>query len=116
MRYLYFASFIKSNNTTDEIINHWTGNISYNVPINGRVVKSLTFYNDYGVILKEEDSFEDSHLNILGCLVKAVPVSIFIEFIAGKNMPYVGSPTGSAFALGNSNADWEKMFNINLSY
>ena len=91
-------------------------NVAYNVPINGRLVKSLTFFNDYGVIFKEEDKFEDSHLNILGCIIKTGPVSTFVEFIAGKNMPYVGSHMGRAFALGDSNATWEKMFNINMSY
>ncbi|MEK8021518.1 MAG: hypothetical protein VSS75_031970 [Candidatus Parabeggiatoa sp.] len=91
-------------------------NVAYDVPINGSVVKSLTFYNDYGVLLKGEEGFEDSHLNITGCLIKTGPINTFVEFIAGKNMPYVGAPIESAFAAGNPEANWEKRFHINMSY
>jgi len=89
--------------------------LSYDMPVSrGRVTK-LTFYNDYSVLLKDEGSFHDSHINTLGCMISANPLVIYIDIIMGKNAQYLGGPADS-FAGGDPWEDWHTLFNINIGY
>lgn len=91
-------------------------NVGYDVPVKWGAIKSLYFYNDYSVLMKTEDGFEDSPMNITGLLITAGPAKAFIDFIIAKNTPYVGFPLETALAEGNPDADWEPMLNITFAY
>lgn len=90
-------------------------NVGYEIPVSWGPIKSLYFYNDYSILLKAEDEFEDSPMNITGVFIKAGPVGTFIEYITAKNTPYVGAPLDS-LAMGDPNAEWDKMLNILVGY
>jgi hypothetical protein len=91
-------------------------NLGYEIPVHKGILDTLYFYNDYSVLLKEAEGFEDSPMNITGVLVTTGPVNTFIEFIMAKNTPYVGAPSLHAFTTGDVNAEWEKIFNITVAY
>lgn len=93
----------------------YVAGLSYDLPINWGPISTLTFYNDYSLIDKKEDSFEDSQLNTLGCLISAGPVYTYIDLIMGKNAIWVGG-VNDPMAQGDPNADWETMLNINFGY
>lgn len=93
-----------------------TANLGYEIPINKGILDSLYFYNDYSVLLKDEEGFEDSPLNITGLLVKTGPINTFVEFIMAKNTHYVGAPALHNFTIGDVDAEWEKIFNITMAY
>lgn len=93
-----------------------TANIGYEIPVNKGILDSLYFYNDYSVLLKDEEGFEDSPMNVTGLLISTGDISTFVEFIMAKNTPYVGVPSPNAFMLGDANAEWGKVFNITMAY
>ncbi|MFP4585893.1 MAG: hypothetical protein ACLFN9_21175, partial [Desulfococcaceae bacterium] len=88
--------------------------LSYDVPVEWGPINKLTFYNDYSILVKEEDGFEDSQINTLGALISANPVFTYIDLIMGKNMQYLGGPDDSLAA--GEDGDWETRFNINVGY
>jgi hypothetical protein len=91
-------------------------NVGYEIPVSWGPVESLYFYNDYSTLLKAENGFEDSPMNITGVFIKAGPVGTFVEFIMAKNTPYIGAPAFDSLAIGDPNAEWEKMLNILVGY
>lgn len=88
--------------------------LSYDVPVEWGPVNKLTFYNDYSILVKEKDGFEDSQINTLGALISANPVFTYVDLIMGKNMLYLGGPDDSLAA--GEDGDWETRFNINVGY
>ncbi len=89
--------------------------VSWDVPVSLGPISKLTFYNDYSVLLKQEDSYHDSHINTVGVMISAVPVYVYIDAIIGKNMVWLGGPL-DALAAGKANAGWKTRFNINIEY
>ena len=55
--------------------------LSYNVPVKWGPISKLTFYDDYSVLIKDEDNFNDSYINTLGCVISAEPVFIYLDKI-----------------------------------
>ena len=96
-------------------------NLSYELPLEMGPVQSLTFYDDYSVLYKDEPGFDDTYINTVGILVTAPPVYTYIDLISGKNAPFLGVPKdieGISMGLGpgEPDADWETRFNINVGY
>lgn len=93
-----------------------SANLAYNLPLNAGPVSSLTFYNDYSVVLKSEESFETTHQNVTGMLVAAGPIYTYVDMAMGRNHPWLGGAYGTALAAGEADADWHGRFNINIGY
>ncbi|MCV6639363.1 porin [Candidatus Albibeggiatoa sp. nov. NOAA] len=89
-------------------------NIAKDFNVNWGKLKKLTCYNDYSVLFKKPENHHDSHLNTLGCSFGIGPVYTYVDFIAGKNMFYLGDSNG--LGAGQADADWETRFNINIGY
>ena len=87
-------------------------NVAYNVPLSSDFIDQLTCYNDYSVVLKDEDAFDDSHLNTTGCLVGVGPLYIYLDLIQARNMIFFGN--GSLAGAGED--DWNRRFNVNVGY
>lgn len=94
----------------------YTFGAAYSVPVEWGPISNLQFYNDFGLIDKSVDSFEDSLMNVTGVLVSAGNVYTYIDFAAGKNQPWLGSEWTDALAKGTAGIDWEMRFNINIGY
>lgn len=93
----------------------YSAGLSYNLPVSWGPVTSLTFYEDYSRLVKKENSFKDSQINTVGCMVTAGPIYTYFDVISGKNALYLGGPQDS-FAGGGKGADWGTKFNVNIGY
>ena len=96
--------------------NMYTLTVARTVPVEWSPVSALQFYNDFGYMQKEEESFEDSYMNVTGILVTAGNVYTYIDYAAGYNHSWLGGNYVDDFSSGNPDAKWEARFNINIGY
>jgi len=87
-------------------------NVAYNVPVRWSGVDVVTCYNDFSVLHKDNDRFNDSLLNTTGCAIGVGPIFTYIDLIRGRNALFLGN--GSL--AGGGNREWETRININLGY
>ena len=90
--------------------------IAYTVPVKWGPISSLQFYNDYSYMDKSISTWEDTQMNILGVLISANPVFVYIDYGMGKHQPWLGPQWTDALTTGDANNDWETRFNINVGY
>lgn len=90
--------------------------VSYTVPGKNELIDYLMFYNDFSWFIKSKDSFHDSYMNVLGCLIAAGPVYTYFDAAWGKNHAWLGPEWANAFAAGDAGTDWHMRFNINIGY
>jgi hypothetical protein len=96
--------------------NIFVADVSYTWQVGGRLIDSVVFYNDHAIMLKPEPGFASSQQNITGAHLTAGPVHAFLELIAGRNHPFLGTDLASAFAEGREDAPWGFRPNLNLGY
>lgn len=94
----------------------YTIGAAYSVPVSWGPISSLQFYNDFGFLDKQVDSFEDSFMNVTGVLISAGNVYTYIDAAYGKDQPWLGPVWGDALSMGTVGSDWEMRFNINIGY
>ncbi len=94
----------------------YTIGINHTFPVEWGPVSSVMIYNDFGLMEKNIDSFENSAMNDFGFLISAGNVYTYIDFAAGKNQPWLGGNWTNGLAAGTPDADWEMRFNINIGY
>ena len=91
--------------------------LSYTLTPDTDLVDSITFYNDYSVIIKngerDGEDFNDSHLNVTGMAIAKGGWYILLDY-AWSNGNYFVGPDGDFGA--NANDDWNYRFNINFGY
>ncbi|MGM0453874.1 MAG: hypothetical protein ACQERN_11980 [Thermodesulfobacteriota bacterium] len=88
-----------------------TFNISYGLPVDIGPIDKLTFYSDNTLIEPDEDNFEGSMQNVVGCMVASGPVYTYFDVISAENMPFSG---GSMVETDTS--DRNTRININVGY
>ncbi|RAJ82078.1 hypothetical protein CLV59_104303 [Chitinophaga dinghuensis] len=93
-----------------------TASLAYTLPVKWGPVSTLTFYNDYSLMDKTISGFENTQMNVLGCMVTAGPVFTYIDWAAGKNHPWLGPVWDDALASGTPGEKWHSRFNINIGY
>lgn len=91
-------------------------NLAYAQPVSWEALDTVTYYNDFSMIAKDEAGWEDSFLNVLGLSLSGGPLFVYVDAAMGKNHPWIGSDYGIALAEGNPQADWEVRFNVNVGY
>ena len=94
-------------------------------------IDSITFYNDYSVILKDGEfvsgeDFNDSALNVTGMAIASGGWYIYVDYAYSNGNYFVGDDgdayvgpyeTSSVGDFGaNDNDDWNGRFNINFGY
>ena len=91
-------------------------------------IDSVTFYNDYSVILKDGEladgtQFNDSAMNVTGMAIASGGWYIYVDYAVSNGNYFVGNAddTYASFAdvsdFGiNGPDDWDSRFNINLGY
>lgn len=87
-------------------------NVAYNVPVRSAIIDQILVYNDFSIVHKDVDAFEDSMLNTTGAAVGMGPVFIYLDLIQGRNMVFFGN--GSL--AGGGNTSWERQLNVNVGY
>jgi hypothetical protein len=94
-------------------------NLAYGLPVDWGPVTKVTVYENYSRLIKRESGFEDSELNVVGAMLSANPLYVYLDVITGKNMPYQG-PQSADRLLYSGGADGESSYhtrvNINVGY
>ena len=77
-------------------------------------IDSMTCYNDYSYLAKHgTTSLPDSQMNVLGCSLGIGPIYTYVDWIAGKNAPFIG--TSDALGPSTDN-DWNSRINVNVGW
>ncbi|MDF3128413.1 hypothetical protein P0Y35_04320 [Kiritimatiellaeota bacterium B1221] len=100
--------------------------LSYKMTPEIEWIDSITFYNDYSVILKDADGLNDSGLNVTGMAIARGGWYIYVDYAVSNGNYFVGdegdvygdsyldSTVGDFGA--NANDEWKGRFNINFGY
>ena len=91
----------------------YVANIARDILFTLGPINKMTCYNDFSVLQKAKETFSDSKLNVMGCLVKAGPVLAFIDFMSAKNMTFFDE--ASSMGSGGDN-QWKHRANLRLGY
>ncbi|MCL3780545.1 hypothetical protein EMN47_09130 [Prolixibacteraceae bacterium JC049] len=101
----------------------FSGGIAYTVPVKWGPITSLQFYENYSYMKKSYSEFNDSQMNVVGCLISAGPIYTYVDYGSGKNQEWLGpwggfGESGKEYGLarGASNPEWHSWFNINIGY
>lgn len=95
----------------------YTANVAYHLPLTTRLLQGITFYDNYGYYNKRMKGFENSHMNVLGALFTAGPMSIYTDAAFGYNHPWLGPEWTNAFTAGTpGDTHWHMRFNVNMGY
>lgn len=87
-------------------------NVAYKLPVRIRGVDQILLYNDFSILWKDKDSYDDSILNTTGAALGIGPVFIYLDLIQARNMAYFGD--GSL--AGDGDDSWETRLNLNVGY
>ncbi len=88
-------------------------NVAFNLPLGWGPITGLTFYNDYSILKKEENGWDDSIINTTGVLVSASPVFVYFDYIQGDSMIYLNTDDS---ALTDGDDEKGRRFNVNIGY
>lgn len=95
----------------------YTVGLSYHLPIESRLLQSITFYDNYGYYNKGINGYENAHMNVLGALFTAGSMYIYTDAAFGYNQPWLGPEWANAFTTGTpGDTNWHMRFNINMGY
>jgi hypothetical protein len=106
-----FGAF-KATHEVASTANFGVFNVAYNLPVRWPGVDLITCYNDFSLLDKSPNGFDNSYLNTTGCAVGVGPTFTYIDIIRGKNALFLGD--GSL--AGDGDDDWATRYNINLGY
>ena len=93
----------------------YTVGVAYRLPIQGEILDAITFYNDWGMVHKRNDSYLNSFQNVTGIMFSMGPVYAYLDYAMGKNHAWLGGEWINAFAAGG-NDKWSARTNLNIGY
>ncbi len=95
-----------------------SASVSYKIPYKSDLIDQILLYNDFSMLKKSKDGFNDSYMNVFGCMIATGPIYTYIDSAWGKNQAWLAPNTewSNAFAQGSANAEWNMRFNINVGY
>lgn len=96
--------------------NIYSFSLAYTMKVDWKPISSIQFYNDFNYMDKAVSEWEDTQMNVLGMLVTAEPMYIYVDYALGKHQPWLGPQWTNALTSGDSNNGWESRFNINFGY
>lgn len=94
----------------------YSAGVAYTLPVKWGPVTALQFYDDYSYMDKAVVTWEDTQMNVLGILVSAHPVFIYVDWAAGLHQPWLGPQWADALTTGERSNGWESRFNVNFGY
>ncbi|MDP8245333.1 MAG: hypothetical protein P9L94_14710 [Candidatus Hinthialibacter antarcticus] len=95
--------------------NLYTVGLSYTIPIEPTYIDSITLYDDFSILDKDQSGFYDSYQNVIGASVSAGNFFIYFDAAFGKNHPWIGPIWTDGFSSGGDD-DWYTRFNINIGF
>lgn len=97
--------------------NLYTASLRYEIPLkNTKVFNSINAYGEFNYLDKSDKQFSNSQMHVLGVNLNLWKVSIYTEYILGKNHPFLGSDWTNALGAGSSSAEWNQRLNINIGF
>jgi len=95
--------------------NLYTTSLRYDIPLKNReILNSMNIYGEFNYLDKTEKKFANSQMHILGVNLNIWKVSIYAEYILGKNHPFLGNNWTNALGAGSPDAKWNQRLNINF--
>lgn len=94
----------------------YTLGLSYSYDVDLGPISNLLFYNDIGYFQKPASGFNDTFMNVSGCMIDAGNLITYVDFGLGQNHAWIGPNWNTSFASGEENPALEFQFNINLGY
>lgn len=94
----------------------YTAALAYTFPINKGILDNIQLYNDFSMMHKYTEGFNDSFMNVTGCLLSMGPVYMYIDYALGKNQAWLGNDWNTAFSQGIPSAEWNARLNMNIGY
>ncbi len=97
--------------------------IAYTIPINWTYINAIQLYDNYHYMYKYGSGQNNTQMNVVGMMISADPVFVYIDYASGKNHDWLG-PWGAfgknsdryGLGRGAESAEWHSWFNINLGY
>lgn len=93
-----------------------TLSVAYTKPIELGPITSLTFYENYSFMDKQQHNYANTHMNVLGLMLHAGGFVAHMDWASGKNQPWLGPDWQSGLAHGSASSKWHSRFNINIGY
>lgn len=93
----------------------YTVSLAYKFPINKLFLDEIRLYNDFSLLDKRIEGFNDSYQNVTGCSLAMGNVFAYLDYAVGKNHAWFGRAWDDAFAEGVANK-WNARFNVNIGY
>lgn len=93
-----------------------TASVAYTQPIHKGFLESITFYNNYSYMDKQQKGYANTHMNVLGMMLSKGGFITYIDWAAGKNQPWLGPDWQNGLAAGGASGKWNSRFNINIGY
>ncbi|HMA84494.1 MAG TPA: hypothetical protein VKN73_02245 [Desulfosalsimonadaceae bacterium] len=91
-------------------------NIAYTLPVDIGPISSLTFYSDNTIIEPDNDDWDTTWQNVVGCLVAAGPVYTYIDVISAENMTFMGGSMANNLDGYQASNNRNTRLNINVGY
>ncbi|UJF23124.1 hypothetical protein [Shewanella sp. OMA3-2] len=90
-----------------------TANVSKSIDVKWGPISNINCYNDYSTVLASGNGLADSVQNVTGCAITAGKFYSYVDWIAGKNMYFVG---GDGVGIDNGDTSWRSRLNINVGF
>ena len=94
----------------------YIASLSYGWDIPGKLLDSITVYNDYSYLKKTEAGFSDSQQEVIGAGFDFDgPLYVSADIALGQNNAYIGPNFTNAMAAGNGDSGWSSRLNLNVA-
>lgn len=90
----------------------YVGGIAYRLQVDYGPVDTITFYENFSLLDKRVEGFDDSVQNVVGALLVTGPIATYFDLATGRNHPFIGPNYNTALAQGGGG--WNTRFNVNI--
>lgn len=95
----------------------YTASLRYEIPVKKKnILSSINVYTEANYLDKGIYGFSNSQMHIMGVNINIWKISIYTEYIVGKNHASLGNNWLNAFGSGDIDASWNSRININFGF
>ncbi|GBL53788.1 signal peptide protein [Pseudomonas citronellolis] len=96
--------------------NLYVADLSYDIPGRYGWLSGIKVYGNYSLFDKDESAFSDSQRLILGSSFSLGPLWIALEWLHGRNDPYIGGSDYTQSLGAGGTGHWENQLYSNIGY
>ncbi|PWU31781.1 hypothetical protein DK254_04775 [Pseudomonas sp. RW407] len=96
--------------------NLYVADLSYDIPGRYGWLSGIKLYGNYSLFDKDESAFSDSQRLILGSSFSLGPLWIALEWLHGRNDPYIGGSDYTQSLGAGGTGHWENQLYSNIGY